>query len=497
MTINDVQGNVDTNVKIVQLKHGDWGKIAVVTRLEKMVENQFVVAWSHLITKGLRPGDSFGIVKDRTAHQAANEAVRGALQTDCDTFAFMDSDADFGYDVIEQLRTLPEGADYDALQAFYTRRGWPPEAIWFKRSELGDLMQCLVWKDNHTEEVALVGLHAVLIRRRVFEGMLAAKPDHVSEEDFDWFYYPRNKNVSEDAAFSEEATKLGYRLGATTAVKTGHISRVTTGWQTYQEQLELSGANEHWNHYYKLVEDVAEFTGEDMDTVIAKAVRGSQNVRDGLAAHDNPQRKDADTLREFYGADNNGYLYDLIAWNCSPGYKQIVAPLKEMSGQYTLVVGAGLGGEAEALLSSNRVDLFELPGILRTFLIQRYNTIHGVNIMLSSDTILDLWDSRKRPALDDGGRFLVERYNLIVAVDVLEHIHPDEFEQTLDAMLAMLRPGGAFYFHNNFGEQDKYPMHFDHSAAYAAWIEKNGLSRELSSEAPNGAEFVRRLTDEA
>lgn len=463
-----------------------WGKIMVATRLEKMVENQFVESWSHLLVRGLRydQGDAFCIAKDRVAHVAANEIARRLLRSNCDTVCFLDSDADFGYDLVEQLRELPEGQEYDGLQAFYTRRGWPPEAIWFKTSELGDLMQCLVWKDNHTEEVALVGLHAVLLRREVFERLKEAEPD-IPVEQFEWFHYPRHERASEDTFFSREATRAGFRLGATTVIKTGHVSRVTTGWDTYQEYLRLSGAVGRWERYYQLVEQVAEFTGESFDTVIARAVRGSANVREGLERHGRPQEADAEVLRGFYGAPDSGYLYELIAWNCSPFYQRTVAPLEAVEGQRALVVGGGLGGEVEALKGRNYVEVFELPGALRDFLSRRYKDLYADGlpvIVLKVDTLMEMADAGFE-------------YDLIVAIDTLEHIHPDEFEATLDAMLAMLAPEGRFYFRNNFGQFDTYPMHFDHRRAYETWLESRGLAIVETVAGVEG-QFIRRTTDE-
>ena len=462
-----------------------WGKICLVTRLEKQVESDFVTAWSHLITRGLRhdKGDGFMIVKDRIAHVAANEAVRGFLKTNCDTIAYLDSDADVGFDYLEQLRELPNGHGFDALQAFYTRRGWPPEAIWFKRSQLGDLMQCLVWKDNHTEEVSLVGLHAVLIRRQVFEALRDAHPE-IPPSQFEWFYYPRHQRISEDSAFSVEATQAGFRLGATSVVKTGHISKVVTGWQTYQEHLQLSGVVQRWQEYYDLIDLVAEFTGEDYDTVLAKAVRGSQNVRDGLELHDRPQLGDASGMREFYGYLDNGYLYELIAWNCSPFYQKAVAPLRNLLSRRILVVGGGLGGEVEALLGhKNFIDVFELPGALRAFLQKRFRDHEKEVAILEHDTLME--------RLEDLHTLHKDPYDLIVAIDTVEHIHPNEFDETMDALVEMLAPDGQFYFRNNFGQFDTYPMHFDNSAAYAAWQERHGLEICGVVEGVEG-QFIRR-----
>ena len=437
----------------------DWGKICVITRLEKMVENQFVTMWSHFITKGFRPGDNFIIAKDRPAHMAANDAVRTFLKSDCDSVFFLDSDADIGVSFLEEFRSLEDEYQYDILQGFYTRRGWPPEAIWFKRTELGDLMQCLVWKDNHTEDTAMAGLHCSLIRRKVFETMKDNSPE-IALKDFTWFYYPRNTNQSEDGAFSNDAINAGFRVGSTTKMKAGHIGRMTSGWETYQQYLQISGIDKMWANYYDLVEQVADFTGETYDTVIAKSIRGWKNTRPAYEKY-NPQN--ADEHRAFFGADDNGYLYDLLAWNVSPGYNQILEPLKDVRDKKVLVVGAGLGSEVEILKGNNRVDVFELPGILQDFLLSRYGSETSPSI-LAPATLMEVASFSSH-----------NYYDLVVAIDVIEHFHTDEFEETLDAMRGMLKPDGMFYLHNNFREHEIMPQAFDYSERFDKWCTENEI----------------------
>jgi len=226
-----------------QVRNG-WGRIAVATRLEKTVDARFVVVWSHIITKGLRPGDGFLIAADKPAHKASNDVVRRFLHTDCDSLMFLDSDADVEPDFVEQVRNVGQGWKYDVLQAFYVRRGWPPQAIWMEagpeQSTDGKhaVMDCIVTGENVTRDVALVGTHCLLVRRRVFEVMLAQSG--IPEDRFDWFYYPRHEQASEDVAWAHEVRDMGFKLGATTAVKAGHICRITTGWDTYQEYVRTN-----------------------------------------------------------------------------------------------------------------------------------------------------------------------------------------------------------------------------------------------------------------
>jgi hypothetical protein len=441
----------------------DWGRICVGTRLEKQVDSRFFKCWTNLVMAGLRKGDGVLVVDDRVAHQASNELARQFLQTGCDTLFMLDSDADIGPNFLNEFRDHQPGWEYDLLQAFYTRRGWPPDAIWFKESALGDMFIRAVYGDDAIEDVAIIGTHAVLIRREVFVKLLGEnKP-----ESFDWFFYPRHEKASEDGAFSKEAAKAGFRLGATTHVKAGHISRVTTGWETYQEYLQLSGSNDFIARYQEMLGLIARFTGEEVDLVQAKALRGSETTRDAwknLTPLLKGKREETERVRAFYGEPDNGYLYDLVAWNFSPQYQQITAPLRNYSHLRALVVGSGLGSEAAILTrNKNYVDVFELPGVLREFSAFRL----GSDVrMLEGRTVMEA---------------LVMLYDLIVMVDVIEHIHPDEFDETMDKIRKHLARRGEIFIHVNFGQQENYPMHYDNSAAFAAWLKRSGLERKGES----------------
>lgn len=435
----------------------DWGRILVSTRLEKQISTRFFQSWSQLIKHGLRQGDGFLSIAGKVAHRAQNDVVRHfLLHTECDTLLTLDSDADVAPDFLEQFRSYEPGFAYDILQAFYPRRGWPPRAIWMKRNALGEMMECFVIDPDKTDDVDMVGTHACLFRREVFVKLLGDNDPNT----FDWFFYERHNDASEDGTFSVEAQAAGFRLGATSAVRAGHVTEITTTWDSYQEYLQLSGRTPLIARYNALAHTIAEFTGETPEMVVAKAVSGSNNVR--LAWEVNPPT-DARGERAFYGDKTNGYLYDLLNWNCQPQYEQLLAPLRGISGQRVLVVGAGLGTEADVMADRNEVDVFELPGVLKDFAMRRLGTrvdwLHG-------DTL------GKAIGADDCGE-----YDLIVAIDTLEHIHPDEVGDVLVAMEKALKPKGSLYAHNNFGQQDIYPMHHNHGATFAAWCDRVGLKQ--------------------
>lgn len=434
-------------------KSKGWGKIMVGVRFEKMVEADFVRAWSMLLVQGLRKGDMFEIPPSSTAHKASNNIVRRFLKTDCDSLMFLDSDADFSTDFLNQLRDFEPGFQFDGFQAFYTVRGWPPEAVWFQRDGFNKLHKCLLFDENMTEEVDFVGTHCALFRREMFETMLGDN----DPKTFDWFYYPRHKGSTEDAAFCLDAKQYGYRFGATTAVRTNHIAHVPIGWEAYQDYLRTSGNFERIGFYDRLVKLLIEWTGLEPEEVQHRMSEGSKNVS---AAWDKNPPQTAEELRAFYQDKDNGYLYDLANWNSSLPYIGVLRNLDGFKEYDVLVIGAGLGTEAELLAYKNKVDVFELPGHLKEFCKWR---LKDTATMLDGDTL---------PKAIEG-----KKYNLIVSIDVLEHVHPDELDAVLQAIADSLADEAILCCHNNWGQQDIYPMHFDHSEKFNEWVEKIGLEK--------------------
>ena len=434
-----------------------WGKILVGTRLEKQVSSRFFQVWTQLITRGIAPGDGVLSVRGKVAHKAANELVRMFLRTGCDSLLFVDSDAVVEPDIVDQFRRYEPGFEYDALQAFYCRRGWPPSAIWMRENALGQMTDIFVTRDDWIEDVDVVGLHCTIVRREVFESMLGDG----DAAAFEWFYYPRHREDSEDGAFSGEARGLAFRLGATTAIKAGHISELTTTWDTYRDWLQMTGRDRLVERYRALAGLVAEFVGEDADLVVAKSLNGRELVRQAWERY---APRTPDEVREFYGAADNGYLYDLLQWNCQPMYERLIGPLYEVTWSRALVVGAGLGTEVEALLENknNRVDVYELPGVLRRFVDWRF----GRRVDLLAD-----WPS-------------MGQYDVVVAIDVLEHVHPNEIERLLRGIDGVLSPGGALVLHTTWGGADM-PQHYDNRDVVSRWLdegyEKEGESLWLRS----------------
>lgn len=456
----------------------DWGKVFVGLRYQPMLPAWTCESLIGLAQFGLREGDRRDYVYSKTMHKAANMLVRRLLASDCDSLCFVDSDAVFGTAALEELRSDPQGWEYDALQAFTVKRGWPPEPMFLTewpdqpqgsaRLRGVHLTTNLPLDADHVYPVDAVSLHFTLVRRAVFERLLEAEgPDYTF-----WFEYARDNG--EDINFSLRARSIGARLGMSTRLKVGHVSEVVTGWDTmvdyYHRKFEIEmgappASLEHAARFFEARKQlsalVAEYTGEDPETVYQRANVGVLPVAEKWT-RDHPQTPEQ--VRAFYG-NTPEYFYDLIKWNTSPAYQGLLARLAGVHGERVLEIGGGLGTMAEFLATrGNQVHYYDVPGVLRDFAVWRFARLNG---RVPSIEIVERWEM----ADADGAV-----YDRVIAVDVLEHIHPDEFDRICDGLALALRSGGVLFAHNNWSQMDgSYPQHFDHAACWAAFLERHSL----------------------
>lgn len=434
----------------------------------------------------LRQGDRRDIVHSKTMHKAANMLTRAFLETDCDSLGFIDSDAVFGTAALEELRSDPEGWEYDVLQAFTVKRGWPPEPMFLTEMAVQPeseerlrglhLVTNLPIDPDHIYPVAAASLHFTLIRRWVLEAMLEAEGPRFTY----WFEYSRDNG--EDITFSANARKVGARLGMTTRLKVGHVSDVVTGWGSmvdyydrlfaYQEGEPLASL-QRLQGYYEAQRDlaalVAEYTGEDPETVFQKSCSGGWAVADQWRVK---QPQSADAVRDFYGT-TPAYFYDLVKWNTTPLFQKLLGQLAGVSGERILEIGGGIGTMTEFLAThGNRIDYYDVPGVLRDFAAWRFQRLEPY---FDSLVAKNGDDTPYRPIQ------LIERweegvYDRVIAIDVLEHIHPEEIERMLAGIAFALKPGGLLFAHNNWSQQEgAYPFHFDHSDAWAKFLDAHGF----------------------
>lgn len=454
----------------------DWGQVFVGLRLQPTMPSWTAVSLMGLVQTGLRAGDRWDFVYSKTMHKGANDLVRKLLKSDCDTLCFIDSDAVFGTGALEELRADPDGQICDVLQAFTVKRGWPPEPMYLvefpeqpgaAQIRGNHFITQLPLDPNRVYPAGAVSLHFTLVRRELLERMVAPEgPEHTY-----WFEYSRDQG--EDITFSLNARAAGAVFGLTTKLKVGHVSDVITGWDTMIDYYDrkfrteagepapsAEGLQVYFRAQHDLAQLVAEYTHEPVEQVMLKANTGTHMLADRWRQA--PPACAAD-VRDFYKQARE-YLYDLVRWNTAPAFQRFLRALASVKGEVILEIGGGLGTVAEYLgTHGNAVDYYDLPGPLLDFACWRFSRLngHGGNIRIIRS------DSAWRPS-----------YDRVVALDVLEHVHPDEFGGLMLEILGSLRQGGTLTVHNNWENTGGlYPQHFDHSARWDAFVRDYGLVR--------------------
>ena len=184
---------------------------------------------------------------------------------------------------------------------------------------------------------------------------------------------------------------------------------------------------------------VAEFLHMDVEEVLLHIPWACERQ---AAAWRERNAQTPEETEAFYGAWNPDFLYDLLGWNSTPLYQSIAAQLDSIINSRVLVIGPGLGTEVEILLSKgNRVTMLELHGTLHDFQAWRFGAVAAHTSWEKLAKIPNLYDD-------------------VVAIDSLEHIHPDALRGCLLSVWRALRVDGKLVVHCPPAARD-LPQHYD------------------------------------
>ncbi|MBA7468592.1 Ubiquinone biosynthesis O-methyltransferase, mitochondrial [subsurface metagenome] len=284
------------------------------------------------------------------------------------------------------------------------------------------------------------GAGFLLVKREVFEKI-----------PYPWFSFERG---GEDLYFCDKARKNGFEIWADMSVLLGHLRLGPVGASQFLTQYENTAVANEFLGEEPIARDLARFLHKTPAYIKRK-------IRDNPALEvakrwrgKNPQT--LDEVRQFY-SETSEYLFDLAMWNASDAFKQIINYLPSVEGLKVLDFGGGIG--SLSLLLHKRgadVDYLDLPGIVSEF--AKFRSNGRINFI---DSLAD-----KK-----------EIYDLIVAIDVFEHL-PDLPEQ-LSMLAQAIKPDGVLFFHNNFGQLDLFPHHIDWSQKWPGLLARAGLREEI------------------
>lgn len=299
-------------------------------------------------------------------------------------------------------------------------------------------------------DVDAVGTGCVLIHRSILERM---EPP--------WFEY-RDGSQSEDLEFCDRVqSELNTKVHVDMTTVSGHYSQVPLGQAQFRAIHEGRGYS--LSSYTK--EQAAEWFSSWLGASDDFAHSMIESQTNELAELWHNHSGDA---RDFYIRPDVGvnYIANLLRWNASHAFNAIRHNLIPWRRKRVLEFGGGIGTVSiQMAIQNNRVTMVEVNPKLRDFAEIRWAK--------TEDRLVSYAGSMStRSETPPGAR---DCFDLAIAIDVFEHLEEEHLFCTLAEISLSLKKGGRLFFHNNFGQQDIYPMHFDHSKVWLAFLEGNGF----------------------
>lgn len=314
-----------------------------------------------------------------------------------------------------------------------------------------------------------IGTGAMLIRRDVLERM-----------DGPWFEYSHGAE-SEDLTFCRKARGLGFQIHADLGTICGHVRMTAGGYSQFLDAYKARGlqaTNYDFHGGINMLAHCLDIPNEEAGELITKyhpriLADHYHKMVDAEAEADNELR-DID----FYTSHETGELYipELIRWNASPTFGYFREQLMSVEGAKVLEIGSGIGSIAIQLAAQEcDVDAFEANAELIKFSKRRLEWLEDKEKFMGRKGKIE-WHGAFKP-----GRVLPATpgaYDLVVALDVLEHMDLDTLKKVVEYISMYLKVGGRLFAHAAWGDhttEGVHPFHYDHSSAWPELLKANGL----------------------
>jgi protein-L-isoaspartate O-methyltransferase len=200
------------------------------------------------------------------------------------------------------------------------------------------------------------------------------------------------------------------------------------------------------------IADAMAFTGTTREQVVAKITTGAVLKDEWNTWEKAGPMTDART-KEFYKQTMN-YIYDLAAWHLYDNYKRqsdlaLVEDMRAAKPKNILDFGGGVGFNALLLAQAGfDVTLADLDSATLRFAALRAER---------RNVKLKLWKSDVEDMPPD------KKYDVIICLDVLEHLPQAELHTVVDKLIKLKHAGTKILLNAPFGRTDAHPMHLDSS----------------------------------
>jgi len=199
------------------------------------------------------------------------------------------------------------------------------------------------------------------------------------------------------------------------------------------------------------VEDVVAFTNTTEQEVRTKMGQGAVPLKDEWLAWEQQGPMTPERIKTFYKQTKN-YIYELGHWHLwsSGKFKSDLALVDDMRKKKVKTIldfGGGVGINAFDLARAGfDVTLADLDSETLRFAASRAER---------RKVPLKIWRS------DLEAKAPVPKYDIILALDVLEHLPKDELDSVVDRLIQLKHPGTEVVISAPFGRTAMHPMHLD------------------------------------
>lgn len=399
---------------------------------------------------------------------------------------------ELGTDNIARLITTAEANDAKIVSGVYVQKKRPfyphlyMDITGDPRQQRRLYTPLTEYPDGKVVEVDGVGGGALLIHRDVIKAM--AEPTGRQ-----WFTF--RYGMGEDLAFCHQARQLGFKILADTRIKLGHLTTEALTVDNYiahnirianqatvveamndvkQRMVERSHGTPTdlvLNELHEQAkESLRKHLGKEGDRIISLDM-GSAVVEAGEEWRQRSPVTREEVEDHYKKAEH--YFADLLGWNITKEYqRRIIKPLR-LQGARVADFGGGIGTLSILFARQNReVFHVDLPGPTRDFAEQRFKDLglHAEQHDVNAPDRGYIW-------VRDSLVNLVE-LDMVTAIDVLEHIHPEAIAEVAKNIADSLRRGGRFYHESTFEETNyAHPQHFDTGLQWEEALKNSGLRK--------------------
>ena len=393
-----------------------------------------------------------------------NEIVESAKKDNCDYIFFIDSDIIIKEGQLDRLLSHNK----DTITGVYYKRIFPYEPL-PRKKVTKDLYIYIEPEDkednieNRTTESKTIEPNGEIIDiDGTGMGCFLVKMDIFDKIPYPWFEFKYfNKNgkwaqTSEDLVFCQKLQDIGIKIYCDPFVKCPHIGAIIDqNISQLYKQFRLNRIKE----LEKTTNELSEFTGMSVEEIYEKWRTATELVAKEYIEYKESSNSNFDP-REFYKSNKN-YIFDLTNWHIAErrGFDfQLIKNIKRdhPSAKKILDFGSGCGQNAIELAEAGYdVVMADYDGYTSQFAKFRVKK-RGLNIKF--------YDIEK--SIDD-------KFDIILAFDVIEHIPDTEFKDTIDLLRNLKINGGKILTTVSFGTQGGlHPMHYEETSEKIALIEK-------------------------